>query len=192
MSNDLRAPRASSARLRPLVLIALVLAAALSRLIPHPPNFTPIGAMALFGGAYFVSRLAAYAVPLAAMFVADAVFAATAGWAFGAMTLAVYACIAASVALGRGMRSRVRPGPVVARSLASASLFYAVTNFAVWLGGGFYPRTGDGLIACYVAAIPFFGNTLAGYAVFGTVLFGGFELLQRRVELLSPAARARA
>ena len=178
-------------RVRPLVLFCFVLVAALSRLIPHPPNFTPIGAMALFGGAYFGSRAAALAAPLAAMLLSDVVLALTHGWSLGWMTVVIYGCIAASVWLGTRLRTRVRVPSVGTNSLLSALIFFVVTNFAVWAGGSFYPMNVAGLLECYVAALPFFGNTLAGYAVYGLSLFGGFALLQRRFKALAlPASLA--
>lgn len=171
---------------RPLVLFGFVLAAALTRLIPHPPNFTPVGAMALFGGAYFASRTWAVAVPLAAMLISDSVLAATRGWHLGWMTLVIYACFGASVWLGAQIGRQPRAFSVARNSLLSALLFFFVTNFAVWAMGGWYPMSAGGLISCYVAGIPFFGNTLVGYAVYGVVLFGCFELLQRRFQTLEP------
>ena len=184
-------PFVQSSTARPLVLATLVLAAALSRLLPHPPNFTPVGAMALFAGVTFRSRLTAVLLPLAAMAVSDLAFLALRGWGFGWMTLIVYSCIAASVGLGVHLRHRgaaLGVGPVAGASLLSATLFFLVTNFAVWAGGTTYPGTFAGLMTCYVAAVPFFGNTLAGYAVFGGILFGGFALLQRRFVALAPVA----
>lgn len=183
---------AHPSRIRPLVLFGLVLAAALIRLIPHPPNFTPIGAMALFGGAYFASRAYSVAVPLAAMLISDCVLAVTHGWALGWMTLVIYACIGASVWFGARIGGRARVSSVASNSFLSALLFFIVVNFAVWAGGTLYPMTAEGLMSCYIAAIPFFGNTLAGYAVYGLVLFGGFELLQRRFEALAPVVPATA
>ena len=189
MSIDSAAARPS--RVRPLMLFGFVLLAALSRLIPHPPNFTPIGAMALFGGAYFGARAAALAVPLAAMLLSDVVLALTHGWSLGWMTVVIYGCIAVSVWLGAGLRTRVRVRSVAATSILSALIFFVVTNFAVWAGGSFYSMNVAGLLECYVAALPFFGNTLAGYAVYGLALFGGFTLLQRRFEALArPSALA--
>ena len=174
-----------SGQLRGLVLIGFIVAAALSRLIPHPPNLTPVGAMALFGGAYFGSRATAIAVPLTAMLLSDLVLAATHGWALGWMTVVIYGCIAVSVWLGIRLRSRVNVSTVATNSLLSALIFFIVTNLAVWAHGSFYPMDLSGLLACYVAALPFFGNTLAGYAVYGLTLFGGFAFLQRRFDTLA-------
>lgn len=157
----------------------IVVAAAFSRLVPHPPNMTPIAAMALFGGAYITNRKLAYLLPLAAMLLSDVVLGFT---AYGASMLnsqpVVYACIAATVAMGRLIRderSALRVGGV---ALASSVTFYAVTNFAVWASGGLYPKSWTGLAACYAAAIPFFRNSLLGDMGFAAVLFGGFALLE--------------
>ena len=189
MSDDRQ--QARTTRVRFTVLSALVLAAAFARLIPHPANFTPVGAMALFGGAHFRSRWAAIGAPLAAMLVSDTVFAVAYGWEFGPMTAVIYACIAAASWIGIRIQGDVRALSVARGSLASALLFFAVTNFAVWAGGTMYAPDLSGLMACYVAAVPFFGGTLGGHVVYGIVLFGGFELLQRRFEVLSVApARA--
>ena len=159
------------------ILSAILLAAAL-RLVPHPPNFTPIGAMALFGGAYFGRRALAFAAPLGALLLSDAVIGFHSGMPF------VYASVAIIVLFGIAVRSRMTPLRIGAAAVLSSVLFFAVTNFGVWLGDGMYPQTLAGLAACYVAAIPFFQNTLAGDLVFTALLFGGFALIERRVPLL--------
>jgi len=168
-------------------LLSMTLAAGLVRLLPHWPNFTPIGAMALFGGAYFLRRRAAFAVPLSAMLVSDAILGATRyGWAVLRFMPIVYGCFAATVVLGMLLRKRRTALSVVAAALSSSVLFFIVTNFAVWFRGTLYPHTAAGLAECYIAAIPFFQNTVAGDVFFSAVLFGGFELAQRRW----PALRA--
>lgn len=174
---------------RRLVLLAFVFAAALSRLVPHPPNFTPLGAMALFGGAYFGSRWAAFILPVLALLISDvALELLSPGRGFHSGMPVVYGCFLATSGLGLSLRGRVRAGRVANRSLLAAWLFFLVTNFAVWAGGGLYSMSPSGLLACYVAALPFLGNTLAGHAVYGVLLFGGFSLLERRVSALAPRA----
>ena len=174
-------------RVRPLVLFAFVLVAALARVVPHPPNFTPVGALALFAGATFVSRLRALILPLAAMLISDGVLWALHGWELGAMTLVIYSSIAAISGLGRRMNAGRSVTALLGTSFLAALAFFLITNFAVWLGSGNYPLTGAGLVACFVAALPFFGNTLAAQLFFGALLFGGFELLQRRFAVLRVA-----
>ena len=176
------AARASTKRTS--VIVGLVFAAALMRLLPHPANLTPIGALALFGGAHFRSRSLAFAVPLFAMLASDVVLFAAFGWGFNSLTVAVYASTVFAALLGHGMLGRITPAQVAGRSLLAAVAFFLVTNAAVWLTAGLYPVNASGLVACFVAAIPFFGNTLAGHALYGAVLFGGFALLQRRFEVL--------
>lgn len=162
---------------RQLVLVALVVACALSRLVPHPYNFSPIEAVALFSGAYFASRTLAIAVPLAAMLLADAVI----GFHWGMPV--VYGCIALIALAGRPLGRAVTAPRVALFGLGAATFFFLVTNFAVWAGGtdGTYPHTFGGLIACYVAAIPFFHNQLAGVAFYSVLLFGGWALLRQRL-----------
>lgn len=153
----------------------LVILAVVCRVAPHPWNFAPVGAIALFGGATFASRRAAYAVPLFAMFVADAFIG------FHSMMPLIYATYALIVTLGVAIREQRRsPFVVAGAALLSATLFFVVTNLAVWMFGSLYPRTWQGLIECYVAAIPFFERTLTSDFLFAALLFGCFALGERR------------
>jgi len=163
---------------RLVALLSAVLVAAALRLVPHPPNFTPIGAMALFGGAYLGRRALAFAAPLGALLLSDLVL----GFYHGMAT--VYFSVALIVMIGMVALSRVSPIRVGLAALASSVLFFVVTNFGMWLFSGFYPRSLAGLEACYVAAIPFFQNTVAGDLFYATLLFGGFKLLELMVPQL--------
>lgn len=164
-----------------LALTGVVLLAAAARLLPHPPNLTPIGAMALFGGVQFGARKAAFGVPLAAMILSDLVLALTLyGWAVLPSRPFVYAGFALYVCLGHLARRRYSVWTIGGAALSGALLFFVITNFGVWLLGGLYPRTLAGLGACYVAAIPFFRNSLLGDLLYSAILFGGFALAQRR------------
>ena len=174
----------------PLLLAALIFIAALTRVIPHPPNFSPIEAVALFGGAYFAKRHWALIVPLVAMFASDLLLGVINGgiyWSYFASAgyLLVYACIALSTVLGFGLRGKVGAGRVLAYSLAGSLLFFVVTNFGVWASGSMYPKTLAGLGAAYIAGIPFFQWTVLGTLFYAALLFGGFELLRKR----NPALR---
>ena len=164
---------------RILTLLTAILAAAALRLVPHPPNFTPIGAMALFSGAYLGRRGAvALVAPLGALFLSDLVL----GFYRGMPT--VYFSVALIVIIGWVALRRVSPIRVGGAAIASSVLFFVLTNFGMWLSSGFYPRTLAGLEACYIAAIPFFQNTVAGDLFYAAVLFGGFALLERTVPAL--------
>jgi len=175
----------------PLVLLTLIVVAALSRVLPHPPNFSPVEAIALFGGAYFLSRTAALLVPLAGMLASDIALAAINGseyasW-FGSTSIyVVYLCIALTSLLGMQLRGRVSSGRVLGYSLAGSVMFFLVTNAAVWAGDVMYPRTLGGLGQAYLAGVPFFQWTLLGTLFYSALLFGGFALLRRQV----PALRA--
>ncbi|MHC4324702.1 MAG: DUF6580 family putative transport protein [Planctomycetota bacterium] len=167
-------------------LLGITLSAAAMRLLPHPPNMTPIAAMALFGGVYFANRRTAFLVPLAAMFLSDLAlgfFVYDFGWFHWFMPF-VYAGFVVTVCLGLLIRHRLTPLVVGGTALISSVLFFIITNFGVWLTGGLYPKTLAGLAGCYVAAIPFFRNTLAGNAFYSLVLFGGFALAQRYLPVL--------
>jgi hypothetical protein len=163
---------------RAIALISLVLAAAASRLVPHPWNLTSIAAVALFGGAYFQDRRLAFAVPLGALFLSDLVFGLYHGMAV------VYVSFAMIVGIGLWLRSRRQPALIAGAALASSVLFFVLTNFGVWASGHLYPRTWAGLVTCYTAALPFFRNSLEGDLLYTLVLFGGFALMERRFEVL--------
>lgn len=171
------------------LMVGIVVAGAALRLLPHPPNFAPVGALALFGGAHFERKRFAFAVPLAAMLVSDAVLEALFGWGFHSAMPVVYGAFALIVCVGFLLRER--RGAAVAVSggtLASAAIFYLTTNFAVWATSGMYPKTLAGLATCYIAAIPFFGATLAGDLFYCAVLFGSFAWAEHRLPLFRPVA----
>jgi hypothetical protein len=163
---------------RLITLLSAIVAAAALRLVPHPPNFTPIGAMALFSGAYLGRKPIALAAPLGALLLSDLVL----GFYHGMAT--VYFSTALIVIIGMMALRRVSPMRVGAAALAGSLLFFVITNFGMWLFSGFYPRTMAGLEACYVAAIPFFQNTVAGDLFYATLLFGGFKLLETLIPRL--------
>ena len=158
---------------RLLVLLSAIAAAAALRLAPHPPNFTPIGAMALFSGAYLGRRALAFAAPIAALFLSDLILGFYSG-----VTI-VYLATAAAVLIGWLLTGRRNPLRIGVATVASSVTFFLITNFAMWLDSGFYPPTGAGLADCFVAAIPFFQNSVAGDLFYSALLFGGFALLER-------------
>ncbi len=176
-----------------VVLVCMILAAAGSRLIPHPPNFAPIGAIALFGGACFADRRAAFVVPLAAMALSDLAIGLLGGnLSLGLHRLlpVVYGSFALIVCLGFRLRTRRTVAPIAGAVLASSVLFFVLSNLGVWALG--YPKTWEGLVACYVAAIPFFHHTLLGDAVYSTALFGGLALAEKAFPALHEPAPFRA
>jgi hypothetical protein len=161
--------------LRIAIVLCFILFAAIVRILPHPWNFTPVGAMALFSGAKLGRNWKAFFLPLAALFAGD-VFVG-----FHSLMLAVYLSFCLSVLIGIIFRNRQSVGPLSLATLLGATQFFLVTNFAVWAFLIGYPKTIAGLTACYVTGIPFFGNTLAGDAFYAAVLFGGYALVERRL-----------
>src|SRR5467141_3128197 len=163
---------------RTLLALALIVLAAALRIAPHPWNFTPIGAMALFAGAMLRDRRLAFLFPLLALFAGD-VFVG-----FHKLMFVVYASFLLNVAIGLWLRDRRTIARISLATLLGASQFFLVSNFAVWQFMHTYSHTASGLAACYIAGIPFFWNTLAGDAVYATLLFGGFALAERLFPLL--------
>jgi len=165
-----------------LAAVMIVLAAAL-RIVPHPWNFTPIGAMALFSGAMFRDRRVAFLFSLAALFAGDLFIG------LHRLIPVVYVSFLLSVLIGTWLANR-RSIPRIAGAVFLGALqFFLVTNFAVWQLFGTYPHTPSGLAACYLAGLPFFGNALAGDALYATLLFGIFALAEKLLPILrGPAA----
>lgn len=172
--------------LRVLVVSAFILVGAAFRVAPHPWNFTPIAAMALFAGAMIRHRRVAFVVPLVTLFVSDIFIG------FHKLIPFVYLSFLVSVLIGGLLRDRTSPFRVAGATLLGALQFFLVTNFAVWAVLGTYPRTATGLAACYAAATPYFWNTLAGDALYAACLFGGFALVEHFVPVLRQQELARA
>jgi len=182
-------------KVRFIVLAGIILCAAFSRLIPHPPNFTPLIAIALFGGAYFGKKSIAVIVPLAAMLISDVLIMkfvytdtnTVLGHFANLSTFVTYFSFVLIVGIGFLLRGKTNASNIAFSSLGGALLFFVLVNFAVWAGNGhnLYPKTMAGLIACYTAAIPFFKHTLISTAVYSTALFGSFELAKQKFSVLS-------
>ena len=163
--------------------IALTVLGALLRLVPHPPNFAPIGGTGLFSG----SRLRgwqAYLVPLVAMLLTDPICSAMEGHypAYSSMTVVIYASLMVYVFLGRTfLRDSKNPGRIAAVTLLGSTQFFLITNLFVWLSSEVeYPHTFAGLISCYTAALPFFQNTVIGDLFYTGVLTLAYVMLARR------------
>jgi hypothetical protein len=140
----------------------------IARLVPHVPNFTPVAASALFAGATLRSPMLAVIVPLMAMVLSDGVL----GFNDWRVMLVVYAAIAMPAMLGVFARRSATHLLALPFAVTSSVVFFVTTNWAVWMFTGIYTRDADGLLKCYLAAIPFFQNTLLGDLVWTIILFG--------------------
>jgi hypothetical protein len=173
--------------------ITLTVVAALLRLVPHPPNFAPVGAVALFGGAK-IRGWQAYLVPLLAMVVTDPLRSLLDGGypAYSWGTAVVYASFLISVFLGRTfLRNSSNPARIAAVTLLGSIQFFAFTNLATWWAmPSLYPRSAAGLGECYIAAIPFFGRTVLADLFYTAALFSVYALLSRRETRNVPATVA--
>jgi hypothetical protein len=165
--------------LRIAIVLCFILFAAIVRILPHPWNFTPVGAMALFSGAKLGRNWKAFFLPLAALFAGDVFIGCH------KLMLAVYLSFCLSVLIAIIFRNRQSIGPLSLATLLGATQFFLITNFAMWAIMTNYPKTTSGLITCYVTGIPLFRNTLAGDAFYAAILFGGYTLVER----LLPALR---
>ncbi len=185
------------------ILVLIIVATAMSRLLPHPYNFTPVGAIGLFGAAYFQRRWQAFAIPFLALWLSDLILDNVVyaqyykyfQW-FGHVW--VYMSFGLIVLLGFALLRQVKIQNVVLASLSASVIFYLVTNFGVWLGSSVYPQNLTGLLACYAAGLPFYSMELApplGFMLNGVlgdlfycgVLFGVFEFAKLRFPVLQAA-----
>jgi hypothetical protein len=163
---------------RAVIIVCFIAFAAVVRILPHPWNFTPLGAMALFSGAKLGRSWKAFLVPLAALFFGDLFIGLH--W----LMPVVYLSFALSVVVGIFFRRRQSFGPLAIATLLGATQFFLTTNWAMWAFGATYPKSLRGLLACYAAGVPLFRNTLAGDAFYAFVLFGGFALFERVIPAL--------
>lgn len=155
-----------------LFLISIISLGVASRILPHPANFTPIGAIALFSGFYFRNRNFAL-VPLLSMAVSDLLIS---GY-YGPVMFYVYGSFLAIFLLGRlSLRTRSPSSHLFAASLAGSLFFFVVTNFAVWLHGSMYAKDLNGLLAGYLAALPFFRHTLLSDLFYNLTFFSALKL----------------
>jgi hypothetical protein len=171
--------------IRSLTLIAIIFAAAFSRVVPHMPNFSPMDAITLFAAAHFARKWQAFLIPFAAMwlsslFIDNVIYGSYQKnfvWMYPGFHWQYlgYFLIALT---GLGVfRKGISVFKVAFAGLGAGGIYFLVSNFGVWMQEGLYPRTWEGLVQCYTAAIPFYRGTLLGDLFYGTVLFGGFYLL---------------
>lgn len=147
--------------------VTTIIVLSLFRLIPHPPNFTPILAISVFAGIKFKDNLFSYLVPVFAMFVSDAIIG------FHSGMIIIYSAIVLSAFVSR------RFNTINTSVLGSCILFFLITNFQVWLMSPSYPKSLTGILECYTLAIPFFGMTLLSTFFYSYILFYSFTFLSK-------------
>ncbi len=157
------------------LLVGLMILAVFSRLIPHPWNFTAVGAVALFGGTYIQSKRVSLMLPFVVLLMSDLILG------FHETMIFVYGAFLLTVLLGWTLRAKKSAGLLAYNSLMASSLFFFITNAGVWWTQEMYTKDLSGLLTSYAMALPFFGNQIAGDLFFSVTLFAGYELLKRAV-----------
>jgi hypothetical protein len=173
------------------VISGIILFAAISRLIPHPVNFAPIGGMALFGAAYYNKKYWALIIPVLSMWLSDLIvnnvvygqyfdhfvwFYQGCYWTYSAFVLITL--------VGFFILRQIKVINLLAATLSASLIFYLVSNFGVWFSTEMYPKNMAGLMACYGAGLPFLKNTLLGDMAYTSILFATFEYAQRSIPAL--------
>ena len=170
-------------KLQWLIVASLVLLNVLARLLPHPPQFTPLAATALIAGAIFSDRRWALLVPLLSMLISDSLIG-TYDWP---VMLTVYGCLCVPLLLGKHLRQRTSVWRIGGAAVLSSLVFFVVTNFAVWACLSWYSHTADGLATCFVNALPFFRNTLFGDVCWSFGLFAAYQAIIASAPASRPA-----
>jgi len=164
-----------------LVILAVLIALGVAgRLLPHPPNFTPMAAIALFAGFIFIKRYMAVVAVISTMLLCDyfAFGSLSASW-FGSKSMfVVYIALLFPIVFKNFLQKKLGVLRIFGAALASSSVFFLATNFAVWAFSPMYEKTFEGLVLCYTMAIPFFQNTVAGDLVWSGAIFGTYFALR--------------
>ncbi len=167
---------------RTLILVAITLVAfgIIMRLVPHPVNLAPIGAIALFAGAVMPRKLSWW-LPLSIMIVSDLILGTYSSMLF------TWAAFLLVTLFGMGLRHKSNWLRIPVGALGASIIFFIVSNFGVWLQGQMYAPTLAGLVLCYEMALPFLRNTLIGDLAYSTLLFGIFATAAKTVPQLKTA-----
>ncbi|MFA6095675.1 MAG: DUF6580 family putative transport protein [Candidatus Paceibacterota bacterium] len=162
------------------IALVLIIIGVLGRFLPHAWNFAPVVAIGIFSGAYLGGRFA-FAVPVATMIASD-LFIGFYDWQ---INLTVYAAMGLAGMMGILLKGKKSPLGVVLASIGGSTIFFLLSNAAVWIFGTMYSHSWHGLVESYIAGIPFFKNALAGDVIYTGAFFGAFEYLRHRVPAVS-------
>lgn len=161
-----------------ILLVSIITSIIFFRTIPHAPNFTPLGGATLLGAAFFGRKYLAILVPIAAMWLSDLLLNNTLyasyseGFQWGASyQIFTFAAIALTAIFGMKWFSKITNAKIFGGAIMATVLFFVVTNFGTWLAGTLYAKSLSGLIACYIAAIPFLLNSLVSNLLFAFAAF---------------------
>ncbi len=165
-----------------IIAAGIIFVAILSRFVP-PYNFTAVGAIGLFGAAHFGKKWMAFLLPFAALWLSDlflnnVIYAQYYDSFQWFANLYVYGAFAVVILFGMYFLKKINTSRILISSVVISFIFFLITNFGVWAGGLMYPMTTTGLIAAFVAGIPFFWSTLAGNVFFSLVLFKTYEWIK--------------
>lgn len=156
-----------------LLIVSISLIVLVARLVPHMPNFSPLGSVLLFAGVYAKNKKYIF-IPLIALFISDLFL----GFYKLEIMLSVYISLLLIALAGRLIKKNKNILNITTASMGSAILFFLATNFAVWYFGEWYPHTWAGLSLSYSMGIPFFKSTLMSNIIYTTFLFGTYESIQ--------------
>jgi len=157
-----------------ILIILFILLGILSRLIPHPPNFTALASIALFSGAYLKNKYLSVSIPLVIMIISDTLIGLP-------KSSSVYISFILITLLGHTLQTNRTKLKIINFSILSSILFFIITNLFVFLQSEFYPKNIIGIIECYVFAIPFFTNTLLSTLIYSLIIFISFEKIQKTI-----------
>ncbi len=170
-----------------ITILIIIVLGLLTRFLPHPPNFTAIGAMALFGAAYFSNKKLGLFLPLSVLLVTDLLMEVfKPGTGFYSSQIFVYTGMALIGLVGFKLRNKKSVLPIAGGALGGSIIFFIVSNLGVWFVSGMYPLNFGGLVACFGAAVPFFHWTVLSNLLFSGVFFGVAHLIGQKYPALVP------
>jgi len=151
-------------------------------------NFSPLGAMALFGGTYFNKKWKTFTFPLAMLFISDLILHQTVYKAYGNGFLYqgwywVYGAFVLMTIVGQTIK-KVTINRFLLSVITCVLIHWIVTDFGVWVGSQTYAQNLSGFVACLEKAVPYEWRFLAGTLIYGIILFGLFEWMKRKYILL--------
>ena len=174
-----------------LTAAGIILAAALSRLLPHAPNFAPIGALGIFGGTTVKDKKYAFIFPLGALLISDIIlqsFTSTSGF-YGWEQIFVYAAVTLTTFLATRIK-KANAANILLACVWTGIIFFLLSNFGVWVAHLYYPHSFAGLMQCYGQALVFYHNDLfsnfainsiAGNVFFSALMFGAYALVKKNI-----------